>query len=769
MENSSSTSKSVSFEVTVSLKELKKEQEWPKTAAYVFSRSGTFLGKQPLTQDVKNPTIGRAEFKIRTDVKDVIVKVGPDIEKIWMLDRYQPIVSSAKVVDKMQMEFDLAEKLWGCWFKVAYHVIGSVKKQTGSSSGPVCAGEVSIYDVDITSCLLILPDSIIEQIRNGIIDIVVNPPPAALSPVEFTKPVSWWEWEEDEYCGTKPVPGPLPRADIIKKLEDLPPEWTFAKERFEELPIARERMDAVLQGMTLVEKQAFLNTEVVEGVRISQILYSNTTQFRGLVTEQFEKLRFWLCWWPWIYWIWWPYCGYTLEKLGTAELQFDGSFSKTVYLSVCRHDTPDLWFVVRQNINGIDRVIYARHPVPCNTLWNHPSGKLVQLIVTDPAAIACAQQRPGISDRYVMPIGVYEDEWHEIDQAHIKSFCDSSKDLPSACGLYKKTDPYGTRLDFRMQFHEDLRNPAPSNTGVQYYRWSYRRHGDYEWTYLDETVVHRYITKVAQGWAIEPDTLGPHTVNDTHSLFHVPDPDRGWLQNRDDLAFAIWHTDRVPNGKYDLRLEMFDKNGNKVEPTTAGFTYVLPTASIGILDDKLFVEDGGLILHLHIDNRCTVSEIRSVALNGVKAEECQFLEYEDKNKDMVNVEYVAYHPATPHNFMERYDLTISRGISGIPKGSAALILDTTKPVRTSQTLDFAVKDLLDSYGRCSFSVYLHTYPLTRNGQSRIRDYESSDTSNFALVEKGTIQLTTKLIEPLAESIIQSLDEKVTELLAEKTT
>ncbi|MCU7918887.1 MAG: hypothetical protein KZQ95_11085 [Candidatus Thiodiazotropha sp. (ex Epidulcina cf. delphinae)] len=39
------------------------------------------------------------------------------------------------------------------------------------------------------------------------------------------------------------------------------------------------------------------------------------------------------------------------------------------------------------------------------------------------------------------------------------------------------------------------------------------------------------------------------------------------------------------------------------------------------------------------------------------------------------------------------------------------------------------------YTRCAFAVELHTNPRTRNGFSRIRQYESHDTSAFALMKK----------------------------------
>lgn len=728
------------LEVSVELKELKKEQEWPNMAAFVFSRSGRLLDKQPLKPDPKKANFGTVKFQITTNLQNVIIKVGPDVPDTEMFEKYQPVTERILLPEKPKIKFVIEKLFWICWLKIPYFINGTVKKQKPGPDAPICAGEVDIYDVDIKYCFYKLPDFVIERIRDGILDVVVDPPPIDPPVIDFEKPIRWWDWEDDGWCGTVPRP-PFPpkRVDIQHKLETLPKEWAFAKQRYQMLPEARTRMNKTLNNMSLIDQRSFLNTELVEGVKISQLLYTNTTQFRTLLFEKFVVIKFWLCWWPWIYWLWWPYCGYSLEKLGTATLQADGSFSKTVWLSVCRHDTPDLWFVVKQKINGIERVIYARHPVPCNTYWNHPSGQPVHLLVTDPNAIACHQPVPGIGDPYVLPMGIYEDEWYDVNQAHIISTCDPATPLPSTCGLYKSSDPYGTRLDLRMQFHDDI-----YNNGIRFYRWSYRKHGNTLWVHIDTPIIHRYIKQVAPGdYSVIGEELGPVSLAPAgeDDLFKVPDPDKSWLDNRNDLAYAIWYTAKwngsiyipqISDGKYDLRLEMFDSGGVKVKPSVAGFKFVLPTAYLGPLDDALFIEaDGSLIMHLHIDNKDTVADILSVALNGMKAGDCQFLEYDNKEIDTVDIEYVAYHPTTSHNFLHHYTMNIRRGISGTYVGSVYETTSASSPT----TRSFFVKDLLGAFDRCAFAIWLHSWPRTRDGHSRIRAYEAGDSSAFALVKK----------------------------------
>ena len=204
--------------------------------------------------------------------------------------------------------------------------------------------------------------------------------------------------------------------------------------------------------------------------------------------------------------------------------------------------------------------------------------------------------------------------------------------------------------------------------------------------------------------------------------------------SRNDRAFAIWHTDGLLNGKYELRLEMFNKQGQKVTPTISQFKYFLPIgpAAGGIwpVDNALHVEpDGSIILHVHVDNSDTVAEIQSVAFGGVPAKECQFIEYQNKLTDDVDVKYVAYHP---NGFLHHYDLTVKRGVSGTVVAS----LHPTTPASVPTTKSFKVKDLLGPYSKCAFAVELHTWPRTRDGYGRVRAYEDHDTSAFALVEKA---------------------------------
>ena len=714
------------LDVSAELKELG-SQQWPELQAYVFNRAGRVIASQPLRQDTRHPTIGRVELDVQAVDEPVTIKIGPPVDDPAALERLSPATRTLRLAagPTVKVPFEIPAVGWRCWIKVPYLVTGTVTKLETGTTAPICAGEVDVFDVDI-GCILRMPDVLIERLRLSIVDLVLDPPPPHL------QEIVWWNRWEDDYCGTPPRVRPRPLSDeqIVKKLGALPREWAFARTRFAAVPGARDRATRLMSRMPDAERRAWLDRDGLPGVKVNDLLYSSTAQFRELLVARFQAFRFWLCWYPWVYWLWWPWCWYSLEKLGTATLNHDGTFSLTVWLSVRRNDTPDLWFVVRQEIGGSERVIYARHPVPCNTYWDHASGVPVSLVVTDPLAIACHQDVPvNKPGPYVLPLGILADEWHQVHQAHIKP-----PTVPDANrGLYGSTDPYGTTLNLTMQFHDGLRG-----LGVWYYRWSYKKEGPGGWTPINTAIVHRYLTLNAlMKPVIETEKLGPSTVGSESNLFLVRDPAKDWIAT--DNVFAVWHTalwdssigryvPQVPDGKYELRLEMFDSAGNKVTSPGAGFKYFLLTsAGAGDVDDNLAVEpDGSLILHLHVDNQYTVADIQKVALNGAAAGECTFLAYSAKATDNVQITYVAYHP---NGFLDHYDLSVLRGISGSYQGGKS----DTVPAPAPATASFVVQDLLDAYAQCAFAAGLHTWPRTRDGHSRIRAYEAHDTSAFALI------------------------------------
>jgi hypothetical protein len=132
----------------------------------------------------------------------------------------------------------------------------------------------------------------------------------------------------------------------------------------------------------------------------------------------------------------------------------------------------------------------------------------------------------------------------------------------------------------------------------------------------------------------------------TPSLFEVPDPAKVWIAlNRNDRAFAVWHTARwdedldryvsqIADGRYTLRLEMFAAAGSNLNPTDvgAGWSFFLPTAAavgrVWPVDDGPQVQaDASVHFNLWVDNADTLADVQCVGLSGTATGECQFIEY----------------------------------------------------------------------------------------------------------------------------------------------
>lgn len=698
MEVKVSKKRKTKFSVKADLKGLEKGEKRPSVKAYLFSSSGELLDSKPL--DEKGETTLETDYGFGKQVR-FKVTIGPETDQINRLQDFQAYtkIIHADLGSELKVPtFEILKPHWNCWWGIIYNIVGEVKKKIVVDAdttiyAPNCNAEVEIFEVDYHKCIISLPDSIIENIRKDLLEKIGPLPP----------------WPPEVIPKPKVIPPPPPPPPVGPKSGSTTSFSTSSPGSSTE--VRTSGMEKLIQDLGIIEIQSAPTT------KLRQLLLDKAALFKPLFCLWFPHL----------------FC-LNLTSLGTVKTDATGRFGKLI-IFLCPTEEPDLYFVVRQMIGGTLRNIYSPRPIPCYTYWNYKSGTNVTIIVTDPNAYACYDPIP--TDKpgpYVMPLGVGNDGWYDIQQAHIKppAVLDPNR------GLYKSTDPYGTRLDIQMQFHDGLRG-LPGG-GVWYYRWSYRKESTADWTHIATPIIHRYLTIVAGKPAIVAENMGPETVGSETNLFMVPDSNKDWVViNNNDRAFAILYTPGLPDGKYELRIEMFNASGNKVNPTIAGFKYFLPTGTVagGIwpVDDALHVEaDGSIILHLHIDNSDTVADIKSVALGGVAAAECQFLEYQDKLTDTVVVTYVAYHP---NGFLDHYDLAILRGISG----TAVASMSSTTPASAPTSQSFTVQSLLKQIGpygpfdQCAFAVELHTWPRTRDGYTRIRAYESHDTAAFALVKK----------------------------------
>lgn len=709
--------KETAFKLKVDLLYVEKGEKTPEIMAYLFSSSGELLDSRTVTE--KGTVTLKTDYGYGEQGKYKIT-VGPALEKVRELKKANARSTSviAKIGKAVDVGMSVYKPDWGCWFGYRYDVVGDVKKRIKPDAdttiyAPVCTSIVEIYEVDYIGFMLKLPDYRLERFRDDLLRI----------PEEIEIP-----------------PKPLPD-----------PPWPFVKKRLPGGVIEPIGKKVMLASAGPEITKSIKKAEAIAQPAAGQLNYTaikqlSTTSFRRFVVDNIAIFKPYIC----LY-----LAGqYPKTLLGTAFTDTNGHFNKSLTF-FCKAEQPDLYFKVKQFISGSMQYVYEPTPVPCHTYWNHHSGEAVHLIVTN-ALARCHFENPSVNKPgiYVMPIGIGNDGWWKIHQGHIKppTAADSNRGLyhPDVTSTF---DPYGKTLDLTMQFHDGLRNPAGPN--VKYYRWSYQKDGDTGWTNIDTPIVHRYLDQTdplhpkIKTYKLGPNP-NPNPASSEDNLFEVP-PDLDWYVEHDrwDRPFAKWDTTKLAGGnveaaadKYTLKIEMFDAAGNKVTPTGAGFKFFVVEGSL--VDDEWPVDDaphvqpdGSILFNVHVDNNDTVAAIESVGFTGTTPLECQFLEYTDLTQD-IEVKYQAYHP---NGFLSHYNLKINRGMSGTLQSPADWLSVTdpagppiTTPVAEGLT-GVTVGDLLDTYNRCAFAVRLHTYPRTRNGYYRIREYEATDVGAFALVEK----------------------------------
>lgn len=744
--------------VVVELDEMAEEKQiWRQLNAYLFDRSGRLLDKQAIEVDPKDASQGQARFK-QALRPGQIIKVGPAVDDITELDRYRPFQERVGLDPRELLRLRLPRVLWLCWLRLPYFVTGQVVKQENGGERPVCIGEVDIYDVDLHRCFLYLPDLVIERIRDAIIDIVIDPPPLRV----------WerlrWPRELEEWQGVGPRPR-SPQVDVAAKLADLPAEWAWATPRLQALDTARTRLDTQMEKLPLLDKHSLLSTTVIADVQLSQLAFTNTAQFRSLLVEHFQAFRFYLCWYPWIYWLWWPYCGwYTLEHLGTATLNPDGTFSEVVWLSICRNDTPDLWFVVRQPISGVERVIYARYPVPCNTYWNHPSGSPVNLVVTDPRALACADDPNTDLDPnalWVIPLAIGNYSLKRVYGTGAGSLpADNAK-----IGLYESIGtglggplssfsdgPFGGKLGLRLLF-----SPALAAAGIKYYRIKRRINGSGSWEPLIHDVVRHYSAWNAATSSIDllPYPLGPQPVGTESNLFEIPpqdppnaatDPSAAWqvVDATVDLINAYFASNgEMTHGNVEFKLELFNAAGNRIDPAGSGLTFYLPsntdiwntvtTSAAATVNAALIGADPEAAAFqvfrfgLRIDNRATTAIVSEPYLSpsGTYTDSCGMLRYQASDVS-VTMPYQARHPAKFGVY--QFSLIRSNTVLNTIQGQVG-------DLGASGQFNYsaALATLLGSCTEAAFSENLSVWNMAFDGWSRLGP-DASDVRAFALAQ-----------------------------------
>jgi len=224
-------------------------------------------------------------------------------------------------------------------------------------------------------------------------------------------------------------------------------------------------------------------------------------------------------------------------------------------------------------------------------------------------------------------------------------------------------------------------------------------------------------------WIRAQHSLGPNASG----LFEIPYETGGLLsanEQWDDHQFhAILDTTQHPDGKYLVRIEVFDNGGNQIRPTGStgtgtqkAFTFGRWRIPAGPPDN---VPYSALTHALWWDNRPASAIIEGIQLFGASGSPvCQFLS--GASGDAVSIVYRAYHPHPTSggepSFLSGYSMAITKGIGGGTPYSTAGFPEQGKPpgvpaVNSATTLG----GLLGADKKCAFAVTLYASVKTTNG------------------------------------------------------
>lgn len=721
-------SKSNDWVVTVNLEG--EPGEKATIRAYAFDALGSPLASARLTAK------GEAKLSIPAEVSGRSIKllVGPDVDdpktatprELRRLGAYERFL---RVDFEDFPTLEIPEWGWSPWFPCTCQVRGRVVSRLDLPDGtsidlPICNARVTICEVDrIPRIIWHLPDDIIWRLKDELLEVLRPPIPLPDPPLA-----------DPPLPEGPPFPPPPPRWGIPD-----PANPGLAVPRLAEVPVGA--MSTQLRSQIVTTRSA----EV-----ISLETARSATRIRATLVDLSDLLLPYICWWDWL----WPWFTHRKDCIKTVEVDETGHFSTSVFHDCS--DAPDLYFSVEQLIDGTWETIYSP-PVACNTHWDYECGSEVTIYVTDPKAVPCVpppdvEPPPGTSV-WVMPYAVGKTKiWG------------TPPGSPSAPTGWVRSDgftdydggdesPFGKRLGLRM-----LSSSVIPYSGLEYYRWSYRKQGTTGWTPLLEDVVRHYVRELPgvphPSFPVYP--LGPKPGDVFEFRPHAaPGPESSdpagtqhyWPTDEGlgDIYSGFMTTQLIePDaGEYEIKLEVFDSSKNPVSPGSGTFDFVVPTgvASDGTIFTRLaepFEIDGdGFVFRLQIDNNECQASIPAPHVDAsTPTDPCGFVRYE--SGDSVHVAFHAHHP----NGHARFTFNMVRGATNVPAAGVGLSDVDVVPVAGAYASDglgnfsndFAVGALLDACENAAFAERVRVDAKATTGWERIQQYDAHDLRAFALAE-----------------------------------
>lgn len=707
-----------------------------RMVGFVFDASGGLIAQQEVKKGQLNLPITVAKLGHHrlfiAPLPDDLDRQTPTIKMMERLNAYEPIVSlKDQLIDNILIPGHVIE-IWDfclCWIR------GRVVKD--DTSGSVCGAKVHICEVDkIWRWIIRLPDFDIFKLRDDLIRVIEEPH----IPIPH-----------------RPLPDPPP-FDFIGGGLRLTTLSSHIEARDELNLINPQPEPPGISNLSI--KQATLPAETLAK------LNSNSAHIvREALVENVNFILPYLCLWPY----WWRF---RCDEISVLETDALGRF-QTLIPYLCSGDKPDLYFWVEYEIDGSLETVY-HPPIPCYTYWDYACGTEVMIRIKDQRVPSCgAEPDPGGCVVQVLSIG------NDISMSEIHGDGASAANR----GLTKTGRPFGGKIEPRVWFsRSDLRD----GKNIWYYRWSYRRYvsgvtpeNDTGWKHLTRDVVRHYPKPVSGGYNHVPEPMGPKPIGTEQNLFEITpvlNPVGGFewsvVDQHEDLASAHFMTKALGTGttfedkaldaagKYELKMELFDNNGNRVNDwDTLGINLQMsnvaaPFGTNTVTFDSAptfnrIIKSGktaGFYMMMHVDNNPCKAEITQVFGSGlsVDPDDCGFILYQDGA--WANLRFKPYHP----NDFATFRFSVKRGVinqvhrataSGKVGVSPISTNDPTLPVReyvkqpSGQYLEtFPVTELLDSCPRAAFSETLHVWTLAVDGYGRVGGLDAFSHAGFALTK-----------------------------------
>ena len=431
----------------------------------------------------------------------------------------------------------------------------------------------------------------------------------------------------------------------------------------------------------------------------------------------------------------WCTCG-AGTKVGEGLVADDGTWS-ACWWDYPRFLLPDCSeeyaYKVKQVIDGVEVTIYDG---PAAGQWFSASAHPT-LTSYSRAAVACGSDPvvPGSGEATVLLHSIGSTESWQLgtpDQDgpdSVGSLLDNSGLLfPSATDGSSVNRPLGGALGLRYFFSRGLQpiaryfrvdvaaanaagDPVGAWTPVAVPAWN-------SWKYVSGT-----------GFIRAQHSLGPNP----NGLYEIPYETGGLLaafEQWDDHQYhAILDSTAQPNGKFLVRVQVFNNAGNQIKPTgsvgaatAAAFTFGRWKVPAG---PPANVPYSALTHVLWWDNRPAVAAIEGVRLSTASGSPvCQFLD--GSSSEGVSIDFRAYHPHPASggvpSFFAGYSLSVVKGINGgAPFGFGEFPERGKPPGGAEAQAAGTLGSLLGSDPRCAFAVTLHATVKTHNGSGRL-DY-----------------------------------------------